>query len=180
MKQCTKCNQTKELTEFSPSSNKSGRASWCKACVTEKVLSYRGGRVFKQLAKTETHKQCRICEKMKPYSEFSGKNNKDSARKESYCTDCKKVYGTERVLKRYNMTIDDYLRLLDSQGGVCAICGGTESKRLSVDHDHACCEGAASCGKCVRGLLCSHCNRTLGMVKDDIDTLRRMIRYLSL
>ena len=57
MKQCTKCFQTKSLNEFAKNSgNKSGLHSWCKQCMTEKVLSYRGGRVLKQLMKTETNK----------------------------------------------------------------------------------------------------------------------------
>lgn len=27
-----------------------------------------------------------------------------------------------------------------------------------VDHDHKCCSGDKSCGKCVRGILCPGCN----------------------
>lgn len=181
MKQCTKCNETKPMDQFAKNKgNKSGIHSWCKPCMTEKVLGYRGGRVFKQLAKTESHKQCRVCEQMKPYSEFS-KKDKRNAQRESYCFDCKKFMGTERVLSRYGLSVESYMQIFNSQDGVCIICKNPEKdgRRLSVDHDHSCCAGAYSCGKCIRGLLCTRCNKTLGMVQDNCDHLNAMINYLS-
>lgn len=71
---------------------------------------------------------------------------------------------------RYNITVEDYERLLAEQGGVCAICKQPETarryRRFSVDHDHSCCpERATSCGKCVRGLLCHQCNAVLGHIE---------------
>lgn len=181
MKQCTKCHQTKPYEEFTKNSgNRSGLHSWCKKCMTEKVLSYRGGRVYKQLAKTETEKQCRICEKMKPYSEYAGRDLR-TKKKESYCSECKKFMGSERVLKKYGLTVDSYMELFRNQNGICKICKKPEKdgKRLSVDHDHSCCKGAYTCGKCIRGLICFRCNTALGMVNDDPMILSAMITYLS-
>ena len=178
MKQCTKCKKTKPLEQFAKNKgNKSGIHSWCKQCMSDKVLEYRGGRVFKPLMRTATHKQCRICEQMKPYSEYSG-NRKQQ---ESYCSECKKFMGTERVLKKYGLNVDSYMRIYENQGGVCMICKNPEKdgKRLSVDHDHTCCSGASSCGRCIRGLLCSRCNRALGVVNDNIDLMKAMIQYLE-
>ena len=66
----------------------------------------------------------------------------------------------------YGIDHAEYDRMNDSQGGLCAIChqpprGGGPRKilHLCVDHDHA-------TGK-VRGLLCYHCNRALGCLKED-------------
>ena len=64
-----------------------------------------------------------------------------------------------RHLKRtYGITLEDYNKLLDAQGGVCAICGeyrdNKRFRRMHVDHDHR-------TGK-VRGVLCYQCNQNLG------------------
>lgn len=73
----------------------------------------------------------------------------------------------------YRMSEAEYRTRLAQQDGVCALCGGTETgldrtgepKPLSVDHDHGCCPGQRSCGKCTRGLLCRRCNTALGIVE---------------
>ena len=77
-----------------------------------------------------------------------------------------------RLKNYYNMSSKDYDRLLDRQGGVCAICKGTctEKSRLVVDHDH-------TTGK-VRGLLCNPCNRAIGQLQDDQKRLQSAIAYL--
>jgi len=77
--------------------------------------------------------------------------------------------------RRYGITLEEYNRLLEAQGGVCAIHKGPEtrkgSKHFQVDHDHA-------TGK-VRGLLCSNCNTMLGLSKDNPATLQAAINYLT-
>ncbi|MHB8490621.1 MAG: endonuclease domain-containing protein [Solirubrobacteraceae bacterium] len=73
-----------------------------------------------------------------------------------------------------------------AQQGVCAICKQPETathqtgwvRRLSVDHDHACCPGNRSCGNCVRGLLCSRCNNVLGSMRDSVELIDAMSLYL--
>lgn len=74
-------------------------------------------------------------------------------------------------LKRYGLTIEDYYALLEKQGGGCAICGKKDTWfSLAVDHCHG--------RKIVRGLLCSQCNRGIGMFKDNPDLLEKAARYL--
>ncbi len=86
----------------------------------------------------------------------------------------------------YKMTREQYDALLGAQGGVCAICGQPETarknKRLSVDHDHRCCPTSRTCGGCVRGLLCHHCNATLGHIErmgEGFDWMAAAARYLD-
>jgi hypothetical protein len=72
-----------------------------------------------------------------------------------------------RLAKTYRMTVADYFRLLLRQQGGCRICKRApgSGRRLSVDHDHACCPGKQSCGKCVRALLCTNCNWLVGVME---------------
>jgi len=82
---------------------------------------------------------------------------------------------------KYNMTLEDYDILLKSHNGVCAICQEEckTKKGLAIDHDHKCCPSNKSCGKCIRGLLCSNCNGAIGMLQEDIVILNRAIVYLT-
>lgn len=87
------------------------------------------------------------------------------------------------LLARYNLTPERYIEMVADQGGICAVCGKAEAKHhsllLKIDHDRSCCPGNESCGRCVRGLLCSNCNRALGLFGDDPKTLRAAIDYLE-
>ena len=80
--------------------------------------------------------------------------------------------------RTYGLGLEDYLRLLSSQGGGCAICGKTpeqERRNLAVDHDH-------TTGR-IRGLLCALCNhRLIGRHRIGLDSparLRAAANYLD-
>ena len=80
----------------------------------------------------------------------------------------------------YSLTPGQYAALYAYQGGKCAICQRATGvrKRLAVDHDHSCCNGPTSCGRCVRGLLCGTCNKILGHLRDDPAAFIRGWTYL--
>lgn len=105
-------------------------------------------------------------------------NMSEEERAEFRRKDCerKKVkypYQRGRHLKRrYGITEEDFQRMLEEQGGGCAICGLVQhDKPLHVDHDHN--TGA------VRGLLCLPCNTMLGKARDNINILSKAINYLA-
>lgn len=94
---------------------------------------------------------------------------------------CNQHYTRIRRLKDvYGLTLEAYSKMLADQGGVCACCGGPPRSvngqsgkvtEFAVDHDHV--------TKKVRGLLCSHCNRGIGLFQDDPAILRRAATYLE-
>lgn len=82
--------------------------------------------------------------------------------------------------KEHRLTQMQRDRMLQEQGGVCAICKGVDpSGKLVVDHDHACCPGQRSCGKCTRGLLCNACNKGLGHFRDNVAFINEAGAYLT-
>lgn len=75
---------------------------------------------------------------------------------------------------KYGLSLKDYSKLLENQNNVCAVCFNpptTSHKHLAVDHDHV-------TGK-VRGLLCTQCNRALGLLKDSKQIVEKLLEYLN-
>jgi hypothetical protein len=93
---------------------------------------------------------------------LSKRERKRRARRSSHNYHLKKTYG---------ITIEEYDKILDAQGGVCAICGGgTSYRHFSVDHNHR-------SGQ-VRGLLCRRCNSGLARFMDKLGNLVMAVKYM--
>lgn len=136
-------------------------------------------------------KTCSKCNQELSLTEFY---KRDQTRYRSACKKCEVAANLERYrktggkaaqavrsrkhnLKKYGLTAEQYDLMLESQGGVCAICsteGAFESRqgyRLFVDHCHI-------TGN-VRGLLCHSCNAGLGHFRDSTQLLETASRYLN-
>ena len=165
-KQCTHCKHLKPATEFYVHKGHSdGLSSWCKTCMraASKVVYGRPEVVKRRKAMRAT-----------PARRSAAKTSKRKSHLKIY----------------YGITPQDYDAMLAAQGGGCAICGRKQYKNqnLCVDHDHSCCPGSKSCGKCVRGLLCHRCNQKIlgywlheGTKGTDqaLATARRLVAYLE-
>lgn len=92
---------------------------------------------------------------------------------------CKSCHSSwkrhNHVLKTYGLTQEQYTSMLNEQSGKCSICGstgsGAEKNRFVVDHCHTTGD--------VRGLLCWPCNVGIGMFKERLDLLEKVVTYLS-
>ena len=73
---------------------------------------------------------------------------------------------------RHHLNPKDYFDLY-VQG--CHNPGCDETANLEVDHDHSCCEGGNSCGKCIRGVLCRGCN----MLAYSVDNGKGCKKYMD-
>lgn len=175
MKQCSKCKLSKEYSSFNKGTN-GGYTSYCKDCQKQYYLERTEGK--RKRHSDGRIRRCRVCEVDKLLSEF--RKQKSSRYRVPYCKDCATHYAHGNLMRnKYGISAKIYAEMLYSQNNVCAICKKSDTKRLSVDHDHSCCDGEKSCGKCIRGLLCSRCNRTLGMIQDNTEYLKSMIKYLE-
>lgn len=134
-------------------------------------------------APADGHRWCTTCRAELPLKDFQRDRNAPDGISRA-CRDC---IRDRRIAEFYGISGEQYRALLDGQGGVCQICRKPETaahqmgtlRRLAVDHDHKCCPGQKSCGKCVRGLLCSRCNSAIGFVDEDLAVIERMAVYLS-
>jgi nitrate/TMAO reductase-like tetraheme cytochrome c subunit len=80
------------------------------------------------------------------------------------------------VARTYGMSMDDYREIVRRQGGVCAICReypltDVPSQVTHIDHCH-------ETGK-VRGVLCTNCNRGLGLLGESSIRLQQALDYLN-
>jgi hypothetical protein len=138
-------------------------------------------------------KKCTTCSQTKPVAEFGTQRgrlrhhckvckNKESRewyeqnkeRKKELSKNYRDIKKNQDLKKSYKITLDDYNKMLVEQNHSCKICFSHQDKlkrRLCVDHDH-------TTGK-VRGLLCDTCNRSLGLLKDNIEVMKRAVTYLE-
>ena len=130
-------------------------------------------------------KICSLCKEEKSLEEFG----KHKITKDGYRNKCLKCNNQESSswhqrnpakAKNYNLNryygigLSEYNLMFAAQDGACAICKMHQSEQnhaLSVDHNHDTGE--------IRGLLCNNCNRAVGLLKDNIETLQAAISYLS-
>lgn len=174
---CTMCKEYKPFNSFRKSNT-----SWCIECNTEydrKRID--DTRKFPRKLNELGQIHCRNCGSYFNESDMvSSKNGKYKGL--SYCNTCSPLLSRTRLVERYGISLDQYHQMLEDQGHACKICNLKEKTsriRLSIDHDHNCCPGGKSCGSCVRGLLCTNCNMSLGNAQDSIEILQKMIDYLK-
>lgn len=119
--------------------------------------------------------------RQKYYYSTKGQKFHKGYRKNFYYSPKGKKYTYELRLKIKGLSVEEYNKLLNKQNGVCAICSKPpeSNRRFSVDHNHKCCPGKKSCGKCIRGLLCDNCNHMLGLGKDSPEIFTKAIEYIK-
>jgi len=97
-----------------------------------------------------------------------------------------KVHVRRMNVRQKGLTPELYDAMLLAQDGKCAVCGTTDPGKncygpqsFCIDHDWRCCPSVRSCGACVRGLLCSNCNRAEGLLGNDSKNVQALADYLK-
>lgn len=168
-KQCQQQNPQSINNFYKRSDTKCGLMSRCKSCLKDIDL--------KRKDKTSQYKKkwkMNNKDKAKNYYE----NNKEKILRKSRernATPEGKIKQKIINLKRYNLTLEQYNKMLINQNHKCAICNidevNTKTKRLVVDHNHNTNE--------IRNLLCSPCNFLIGLAKENPEILRKSAEYLE-
>ena len=141
-------------------------------------------------------KRCPGCGEEKPIVQFSVcKSGRRAGRPVARCRLCRtrdqkawrardtsiyrRIEWKSKLKRHYGLAVEGYYLLLKEQGGGCALCGtldptvGAKGRRTMFDVDHC-----HATGK-VRGLLCTRCNRLVGLANDNHTTAERLVAYLK-
>lgn len=167
-KWCPKCQKTKSADEFHKEARrKSGLSSRCKACNAKKFAAY-SARLAARPADPPSEKTCSGCQRTLGPDAFGI----DRQRPDGLQSQCKVCRKASARLRMYGITREKTIEMLESQGGLCAVCRGPfGEKGFHVDHCHE--------TRRVRGLLCYSCNGGLGFFQDDPVRLASAIAYLQ-
>lgn len=145
-------------------------------------------------------KACISCGQLKPLESFT-KAKKSKNGRSNKCKACSAAYIREYYAKnpdkaasnrskqairdsgknariRHRISIFEHDEMLKKYDGMCWSCQVRPG--TSVDHDHSCCPGRFSCGRCVRGILCHQCNTALGLLGDSQETIKKLLEYARL
>lgn len=124
-------------------------------------------------------KICPDCGQTKPLEDFPRfHRNRDG--RGTYCKPCHNARNRESILKnggprhyhlrrRYGLGVSEVERMIQAQGGLCAVCKMRPATQ--VDHDHK--TGV------VRGILCIYCNAAMGAFRDNPAIISNAIKYLE-
>lgn len=164
---CRDCQQFKPLSEYNL--RKTGTPyTLCRPCFAADIKK-RAAK--KEVLPGDSVRSCTDCGASKIISEFPRNSNSAGG----YLNRCKGCYARRVSIGTWG--IDTSLNTH------CDICeepfNRDRDRQVVVDHDHTCCPGNKSCGKCVRGVLCPKCNWGLGHFRDNPAYLRAAANYLE-
>jgi hypothetical protein len=140
--------------------------------------------------------ECKVCHLERKRAEYAADPERFKRRVKSYRAanpdkvreTRQKANGTPRSAARsrranmakHHISEVEYDEIFISQGERCAICRDVNPGRFwCIDHDHGCCPGEFSCGSCIRGILCWHCNVGLGHFRDNPASLLAAVNYVT-
>jgi hypothetical protein len=130
------------------------------------------------LKKYRKEYQSKNKDKMKEYQEKNKESLAEKRHKKYYANiDLSRKKAREdhkknpfRKYRALGITTEEILNKKIEQKGLCAIC--KQKRHLCVDHCHV--------TKKLRGLLCRQCNVSLGLFKDNLDTLKNAVSYIEI
>lgn len=204
---CPTCKITKAREEFSNDKcSKDGLQTYCKSCSRDRRKARKAGIVCKycprqasfttipacythglqirkglepghiepRRSRKDTIRDdeilCIVCDTWKNKSEYKFRDEKGF-----YVSACRHCDNLRKRASRFKMPLEEVRRISSSS---CEACGSTE--KLCIDHYHSCCPGEGmTCGECFRGVLCGPCNTSLGLLKDDPDRIKGLLKYVE-
>ena len=137
-------------------------------------------------------KACTMCHKEKPLTEYRSRGGPQKHLLKSKCNEClykehkrwteenpekvreyraKDPYTFKKRCARHGITPEEFWAIYEEQDGTCPVCDkAIDAEGSAIDHNHETGD--------VRGILCKNCNRALGLLGDNPETMARAQAYL--
>lgn len=128
-------------------------------------------------------KYCSKCKKKKSHSEFH-QDKRAKSGLSPWCKGCRRKYYQKyykvekpqydriRLLKKYDLTVEQHKQIYVNQNGCCALCGIPVSyDKIHTDHNHQTNQ--------VRELLCPRCNIFVGFIENNSELVQPVLKYLK-
>lgn len=196
MKTCTRCGETKALSEFG-TRNRRGKTepmSRCRPCNRDYQREWRAAHPDKMSEYKSAYRE-RHPERVRESKRLNYARNSEAylARNKAWrARNPDKIAEytrnpdrrEDRLRRIHGISLDQFHEMWNQQNGQCPIClrdlpyeylNREELKaapvKPHVDHSHA--------DDVVRGILCSTCNQGIGMFREDPEVFARAVVYLS-
>lgn len=189
MKACRKCRKILPLDCFNRcSAKRDGRHTVCRDCSKSywaKAYQTKRGQYLAR-AKSYYQENKEECKARNAAWSAANKERVNERRRKRYPIHREKILARQRKYRflEYGISEEQFLQKLSGQNGMCQICRTPFGKDLInkpyIDHDHSCCRGNRSCGKCVRDLLCMRCNLLIGYAQESPQVLEEAASYIRL
>jgi hypothetical protein len=163
VKVCNKCHRLKSIKQFNKDASKTdGLQRNCRRCTRKKDSEY-----------ASAHRQKLRDKSLKYY-----RNNLEDRRAyaKRYRDENKHRMRLNNYKQHYDFTPEQIAYLMAWENGSCASCGKPLMK-IGLGSNHGCSDHDHTSGK-FRSVLCHHCNRLIGLAKEDVQILLGCISYL--
>jgi hypothetical protein len=166
VKVCSVCGEAKPITEFYKAPGcVDGRRGDCRTCFQAKAKA-------KARRDDDPDVLEAARERTRRWRAENPERYAENRRRFKESGGYKRSLRQTHLKKKYNLTLEQYDRMLEAQGGGCKICGRPPGDiALHVDHCHI-------TGR-VRGLLCFPCNAALGHLQHDPDIIETALVYVG-
>lgn len=179
-KTCTKCQETKTLDQFYKANPKQnldqGVDYYCKYCRNGAHLAS-----IRNQNKKCSVKDCTKSHYARTYCRMHYARWERNGHTDRLIGNGNKEVRDRQLRLKYVITLEEYEeRTADG----CELCGEKSERTYHVDHDHKCCKGTKTCGKCVRGIICHMCNVAVdkmqnGLMRADYPNYWIIEKYLE-
>lgn len=189
MKKCNRCKVQKDIQEFLRKEKYFETCNNCSTSNKRRRIEIKKGIKSKTEIVTLKRKNallkdnyyCPRCDRELSVNCFNKNINSTIDGYAYICKECQ--YKRDRIIKlknKHKLSFIQVEELLNKESYSCAICNKelnvkttfeNRNTSLNVDHCH-------ETGK-IRGLLCSNCNRALGLLQDNEEVLLKAYEYLK-